>query len=84
MKIKRTKLEGGVNIEINEKYLDEIIHKNYLYRYLAIQIISKDKTVRRDTLLDLKEFNNQSLTTQEEKGEQLVSIMPANKRLFHD
>ena len=51
---------------------------------IAKQINSKDKTVRRDTLLDLKEFNNQSLTTQAEKREQLVSIMPANKKPFHD
>ena len=49
---------------------------------LAIQIFSKDKTVRSDTLLDSKEFNNQSLTTQAKKGEQLVSIMPANKEAF--
>ena len=31
---------------------------------LAMQIISTDKTVRNDTLQDLKVFNNQSLTTQ--------------------
>ena len=34
---------------------------------LAIQIISNDKTVRSDTMLDLKEFNNQSLSTQIKK-----------------
>ena len=35
-----------------------------------------------DTIQDLKDFNQQSLTTQAKKGEQLVSIMPANKKVF--
>ena len=30
---------------------------------LAMQLISSDKTVRNDTVQDLKDFNNQSLTT---------------------
>ena len=30
---------------------------------LAMQITSKDKTVRINTVNDLKEFNNQSLNT---------------------
>ena len=34
---------------------------------LAMQIISNDKTVRNDTIQDLKEFNQQSLTTQAKK-----------------
>ena len=46
---------------------------------LAIKIISNDKTVRNDTKLDLKEINNQSLTAQAKKAEQLVSMMPAIK-----
>ena len=33
-----------------------------------MQIISKDKTVRNDTMQDLKEFNQQSSTTQAKKG----------------
>ena len=49
---------------------------------LAIQIISNDKTVRSDTIQDLKEFNSQSLTTQAKKGERLVSMMPAIKKAF--
>ena len=49
---------------------------------LAMQIISNDKTVRSNTVNDLKEFNNQSLATQAKKGEQLVSMMPANKKAF--
>ena len=49
---------------------------------LAMQIISTDKTVRTDTIQDLKEFNSQSLTTQAKKGEQLASIMPAIKKAF--
>ena len=48
-----------------------------------MQIISKDKTVRNDTIQDLKEFNHQSLTTQAKKGEQLVSMMPASKKAFN-
>ena len=44
-------------------------------------MISNDKTVRGDTLLDLKEFNNQSIAT-EAKREQLASIMPATKKAF--
>ena len=49
---------------------------------LAIQIISNDKTVRIDTIQDLKEFNSQSLSTRAKKGEQLVSMMPAIKKAF--
>ena len=44
---------------------------------LAIQIIANDKTIRSDTVQDLKEFNNQSLATQAKIGEQLISIMPS-------
>ena len=47
-----------------------------------MQIISNDKTVRNDTIQDLKEFNQQSLTTQAKKGEQLVAMMPAIKIAF--
>ena len=36
---------------------------------LAMQIISNDKTVRSDAVNDLKEFNNQSLSTQAKKKE---------------
>ena len=46
---------------------------------LAMQIISNDNSVRNDTIQDLKEFNQQSLSTQAKKGEQLVSMMPAIK-----
>ena len=47
-----------------------------------MQIISNDKTVRSDTVQDLKEFNSQSLSTRVKKGEQLVSMMPAIKNLL--
>ena len=30
VKNKKNKLKGGANIEITEKYLDEIVHNNYL------------------------------------------------------
>ena len=48
-----------------------------------MQMSSTDKTVRNDTIQDLKEFNSQSLTTQAKKGEQLVSMMPAIKKAFN-
>ena len=47
-----------------------------------MQLSSNDKTVGNDTIQDLKEFNSQSLTTQAKKGEQLVSMMPAIKKVF--
>ena len=50
---------------------------------LAIQLISNDNTVRNDTIKDLKEFNQQSLTTQAKKGEQLTAMMPAIKKAFN-
>ena len=48
-----------------------------------MQLSSTDKTVRNDTIQDLKEFNSQSLTTQAKKGEQLVSVMPAIKKAYN-
>ena len=48
-----------------------------------MQLSSNDKTVRNDTIQDLKKFNSQSLTTQAKKGEQLVSMMPAIKKAFN-
>ena len=48
-----------------------------------MQIISTDKTVRSDTIEDIKEINSQSLTTQAEQGEQLVSMMLAIKKNFN-
>ena len=48
-----------------------------------MQIISTDRTVRSDTVEDLKEFNSQSLATGLKKGEQLVSTMPAIKKAFN-
>ena len=50
---------------------------------LAMQISSNDRTVRNDTIQDLKDFNQQSLTIQAKKGEQLVSMMPAIKKAFN-
>ena len=48
-----------------------------------MQLSSNDKTVRNDTIQDLKNFNQQSLTTQAKKGEQIVSMMPAIKKAFN-
>ena len=47
-----------------------------------MQIISTDKTVRNDTIEDLKDFNSQSLSTRAKKREQLVSMVPAIKKAF--
>ena len=47
-----------------------------------MQIISNEKTVRSDTVQDLKEFNSQSLSTRAKKEEQLISMMPAIKKAF--
>ena len=54
-----------------------------IYMDLAMKLISSDKTVRNDTVQDIKGFNNQSLTTQAKKGEQLNSMMPAIKKTFN-
>ena len=49
-----------------------------------MQTFSSDKTVLNGTIQDLKDFNQQSLTTQaEKKREQLVSMMPAIIKSFN-
>ena len=48
-----------------------------------MQLISTDETVRSDTLQDLKDCNQQSLSTQSKKGEQLTAMMPAIKKAFN-
>ena len=48
-----------------------------------MQLSSTDQTVRDNTIQDLKDFNQQSLTTHAKKGEQLVSMMPAIKKAFN-
>ena len=48
-----------------------------------MQLISTDQTVRDNTIQNLKDFNQQSLSTQAKKGEQLTSMMPAIKKAFN-
>ena len=48
-----------------------------------MQIGFSDQSVRNDTIQDLKDFNQQSLSTQAKKEEQLVSMMPAIKKAFN-
>ena len=48
-----------------------------------MQIISNEKTVRNDTIQDLKEFDSQTLSIQAKKGEQMLSRMPAIKKAFN-
>ena len=47
-----------------------------------MQIISNYKTVRSNTVQDLKDFTSQSLATQANEGEQLVSMMLAIEKAF--
>ena len=49
---------------------------------LAMQIGSTNQKVRNNTIQDLKDFSQQSLSTRAKKGEQLVSMMPAIKEAF--
>ena len=48
-----------------------------------MQLSSTDQTVRNDTIQHLKDFSQQSLSTQAKKGEQLTSMMPAIKKAFN-
>ena len=50
---------------------------------LAMQLISSDQTARDNTIQDLNDFNQQSLSTQAKKGEQFTSMMPAIKKAFN-
>ena len=82
---KKSKLDVGSMYQIdenNDEHLGEILHNNNLYKEIAMQIISFDKTVRSNTVQELKNFNSQSLAIQAKKGEQLVSMMPAFKKSF--
>ena len=78
---KKNKLKGCGKIEINDEYLDEILHNINLELDLAMQIISNHQTVRSNTVQDLIEFNSQSLARQAKK-EQLAAMMPAIKKAF--
>lgn len=48
----------------------------------GIKLMSTNQEVRSIATQDLKDFNEQSLTTQAKKGEQLVAMMPAVKKAF--
>ena len=48
-----------------------------------MQISSTNQKVRNNTIQDLKDFNQQPLSTRAKKGEQLVSMMPAIKEVFN-
>ena len=47
-----------------------------------MQIGYTNQKVRNNTIQDLKDFNQQSLSTRVKRGEQLVSMMPAIKEAF--
>ena len=48
-----------------------------------MQIGSTNQRVRNNTIQDLKDFNQQSLSTRAKKGEMLVSMMPSIKEAFN-
>ena len=48
-----------------------------------MQISSTNQKVRNNTIQDLKDFNQQSLSTRAKKGEKLVGMMPAIKEAFN-
>ena len=49
-----------------------------------MQIICNDKTIRSNTEQHIKDLNSKFLATQVEKGEHLLSFMPAiEKALFN-
>ena len=48
-----------------------------------MQYISSEKLVRCKTVQDLKDFNSQSSATQAKMGKQLVSVMPALKKILN-
>ena len=78
----KNKLKGGGNIEIDDNYLDGILPNINLQTDLTMQIISNDKTVRSDSVKDLKEFNSQSLATQAKKGEKILCMILAIREAF--
>ena len=45
-----------------------------------MQIISDEKTVRTNTVHDLRDFNSQTLAEQAKKGEQLISMKLASEK----
>ena len=47
-----------------------------------MQFMSNDKTVKSNTVQVLKYFNSQPLATQAKKGEELVPMMPAIRKVF--
>ena len=47
-----------------------------------MQIGCTNQKIINNTIQDLKDFNQQSLSTRAKKGEQLVSMMPAIKEAF--
>ena len=71
------------NSEISPAHLDEVLLKNNFYMDSAMQINSNDQTVRNKTVEDLNDFNSQSLATQANKSEQLVSKMPAIEKFLN-
>ena len=77
---KKIRLKGVGIIETNGEYLDETLPNNNAQVELVMQVMSKGKTVRNNTVKGLKDFDSQSSATQAKKGEQIVSIMPAIKR----
>jgi hypothetical protein len=49
----------------------------------TIELLKTDSTVRKEIIEDIKDFKNQTLSTQAKKGEQLIAMMPAVKKAFN-
>ena len=64
---------GGNGIDL--MFLDRKLNSKKMD--VAVQLISNDKTVKNNTIHDLKDFNSQSHFTDVKKGEQLVATMPS-------
>ena len=47
---------------------------------LALQLASDDKLRREETLRGLKDYKSTSLLTQPKRGDDLVALLPANKK----
>ena len=47
-----------------------------------MQLISNNSSVRNESIRALKYFKSKSFATQAKKGEQLIYMMPANKKTF--
>ena len=65
--VKERKLKRGGKTETNDENCDETLHTIILWTEIAIQKISNDEVVRRNTVQDIKGFDSQPVETQAKK-----------------